>query len=201
MIKDFHLNSVDIPIEPMCFVPAVHKFKVIAKISSKDLTSTLEYVRTEVARFRSEQPKITFLDDIYIERYGDDDNFASLIGYFTALAILIACLGLLGVATHAIKLRIKEIGIRKTMGASSLQILKLITAPFINTILISTILALPIGWMLMDRWLSNYPYRVEQNWWVFGVACGLTVAIAAFTIIWQSWQASSQNPARLIRYE
>jgi putative ABC transport system permease protein len=201
VIKDFHLNSVNNPILPMAFFCAKHRFKLIVKISSNDIASTIQYVESEVEKITGKNTSVRSIDDIYENKYSDDDNFASLIGSFTALAILIACLGLLGVATHAIKLRIKEIGIRKTMGATSLQILKLITAPFLNTILISTILALPIGWILMDRWLSNYPYRVEQNLWVFGVACGLTVTIAAFTIIWQSWQASSQNPARLIRYE
>ena len=110
-------------------------------------------------------------------------------------------MGLLGVATHAIKLRIKEIGIRKIMGASPFQILSLLMGSFVKIVILSAVLAVPIAWSIMDGWLDNYAYRTDQNWWVFIIGCGLTVFIAMGTIIWQSWRASSVNPARLIRYE
>ncbi len=110
-------------------------------------------------------------------------------------------MGLLGVSSHAIKIRIKEIGIRKTLGASVFQILTLLTGPFVKTLLLSALLAVPIAWIAMDHWLANYPYRTDLNGWIFLFAFGLTVIIAMSTIIWQSWRASNQNPARLIRYE
>ncbi|MFY0651881.1 MAG: ABC transporter permease [Cyclobacteriaceae bacterium] len=201
VVKDFHLNSINNPIEPMFFWYGQYGFNMIADISPVDMPSTLRFVEEEVEKIVGKRPNIEFLDNFYDENYADDDNFATLIGCFTTLAILVACMGLLGVATHAIKIRIKEVGIRKIMGASSIQILNILTLPFIKTILVSAALAIPIGWVAMQSWLDNYPYRTDLPWWVFGVAITLTVAVAAFTIIWQSWRASSMNPARLIRYE
>ncbi|MFY0653995.1 MAG: ABC transporter permease [Cyclobacteriaceae bacterium] len=201
VIKDFHLNSVNHPIAPMVLIPARSKYQFIAKLSSNDVASTIEFVRTTCNRITGRTPRITFLDDKYQRQYIGEENFASLIGYFTILTILIACLGLLGIATQAIKLRIKEIGIRKVMGASSIQVLKLLTTPFIKIVAISAVLSVPVGFLAIQAWLDNYPYRTDLPWWVFGVAITLTVAVAAFTIIWQSWRASSMNPARLIRYE
>ncbi|MFY0654896.1 MAG: ABC transporter permease [Cyclobacteriaceae bacterium] len=201
VVKDFHLNSVNTPIHPTMLLFNDRLFSMVAKISSNDIAYTIGHVEAEVEKITGWKADVKVIGDLYTQHYSDDDNFASLIGYFTGLAILIACLGLLGVATHAIKLRIKEIGVRKIVGASSLQILNLLTLPFIKTILISALLAIPVGWIAMQSWLDNYPYRTDLPWWVFAVACGLTVAVAAFTIIWQSWRASSVNPARLIRYE
>ncbi|MFY0653992.1 MAG: ABC transporter permease [Cyclobacteriaceae bacterium] len=201
VIKDFHLNSTNHPILPMGFFWSTFGFKLLIKISSDDIASTVEFVEREVQKMDDSKWNVELLDNVYEEQYAEDDDFASLIGSFTSLAILIACLGLLGVATHAIKLRTKEIGVRKIVGASSLEVLRLLAQPFLKNIALSSILAVPIAWVLMDKWLSNYPYRINQDWWVFAVACGLTVFVAAFTIIWQSWRASSVNPARLIRYE
>ncbi|MFY0653952.1 MAG: ABC transporter permease [Cyclobacteriaceae bacterium] len=200
VVKDFHINSVNNPIEPMFFNKGRYGAAIV-KISSHNISSTIEFIETEVEKITGKKINVEILDQLYERQYNEENNFATLIGLFTTLAILIACLGLLGVATHAIKLRIKEIGIRKTMGASTLQILNLITLPFVKVIILSSVLAIPIAWIAMQSWLDNYPYRTDLPWWVFAVACGLTVAVAAFTIIWQSWRASSMNPARLIRYE
>ncbi|MFY0653388.1 MAG: ABC transporter permease [Cyclobacteriaceae bacterium] len=200
VLKDFHINSVNHRIEPMCFIKANVR-SAIVKINADNIPATIQFIETEVEKITGEKRAVSFIDQMYQNQYSEDNNFASLIGYLTAMAILIACLGLLGVATHAIKLRIKEIGIRKTMGASTLQILNLITLPFVKVIILSSVLAIPIAWVAMQGWLDNYPYRTDLPWWVFTVACGLTVFVAGFTVIWQSWRASSMNPARLIRYE
>ncbi|MFY0654895.1 MAG: ABC transporter permease [Cyclobacteriaceae bacterium] len=202
VVKDFHLNSLDNPIIPMYFSWfAGRNDQIVAKISSVDMASTLQFIESEVEKITSTMPHISFLDDEFNRQYQSDDNFAELIGYFAALAILIACMGLLGIATHAIKLRIKEVGIRKIMGASALQILGILMGSFLVNVVISAIIAIPIGWLIMDHWLTNYAYHIDLNWWIFALACGLTVFIATATIIWQSWRASSVNPARLIRYE
>ena len=202
VIKDFHLNSLDNPILPMYFSWFTSRNnQIVANISSVDMASTIEFIESEVEKITSTKPHVSFLDDEFDKQYQSDDNFAELVGYFAALAILIACMGLLGIATHAIKVRIKEVGIRKIMGASALQILFILMGSFLINVVISAVLAVPIGWLIMDRWLENYAYHINMSWWIFAVACGLTVFIAMGTIIWQSWQASSQNPARLIRYE
>ena len=202
VIKDFHLNSLDNPILPMYFSWFTGRNnQMVAKISAVNMASTIQFIESEVEKITDTKPHISFLDDEFDKQYQSDDNFAELIGYFATLAILIACMGLLGIATHAIKLRIKEVGIRKIMGASSLQILSVLMGSFLINVIISAVLAVPIGWVIMDRWLDNYAYHIDLSWWIFAAACGLTLFIAMSTIIWQSWRASSVNPARLIRYE
>lgn len=201
VIKDYHINSVDHPIEPLAYIYNNRRYNFIAKISPHDINNTIQFIKTETEKKSGKQTKVEFLDDIYQGQYQEEDNFAQLTGYLTGLAIVIACMGLLGIASHAIKLRTKEIGIRKTMGASSFQILNLISSPFIKSIIISTLIAIPVGAFAMESWLSNYPYRIELSWWVFVIASALTLIISLFTIIWNSWRASSMNPARLIRYE
>jgi putative ABC transport system permease protein len=201
VVKDFHVNSLNNPIKPMFYMWSARSYQMIVKMSSVDMTETLGFIESEVENITKTKVDIQFLDNVFDRQYKEDDNFSKLIGYFTALAILIACMGLLGMAMHTIKLRIKEIGIRKIVGASSFQILRLLMGSFVKIVVVSTILAIPIAWMAMEGWLGNYPYRIDQHWTVFAIACGLTIFIAMSTIIWQSWQASSQNPARLIRYE
>lgn len=201
VIKDFHLNSLQHRITPQIFIKSINHNIMIVKIKSADMGTTLDFVHEEASKLKGSKVNATFIDQMIVRSYRQDENFAKLIGYFTLVAILIACMGLLGVSSHAIKLRIKEIGIRKTMGASSMQILNILAFPFIKTILISAIVAVPISWVAMQAWLENYPYRISIAWWVLGLACGLTLLITFSTIIWQSWRASSVNPARLIRYE
>ncbi|MFY0654901.1 MAG: FtsX-like permease family protein [Cyclobacteriaceae bacterium] len=201
IIKDFHLNSLDHPILPMHFVNVNYGNKMVVNITSSNMASTIEYIRTEVEKKSAQPANIKFIDQEFDRQYQREENFAELVSYFATLAILIAAMGLLGIATHTIKLRIKEVGIRKIMGASIFQILSLLMGSFVKIVILSSLLAVPIAWFAMQKWLDNYPYRTDLPWWVFAVACGLTVFVASFTIIWQSWRASSVNPARLIRYE
>ncbi|WP_223551340.1 ABC transporter permease [Aestuariivivens sp. NBU2969] len=201
VLKDFHLNALSQPILPMVYTSTQQRYFMIADISSVNMPSTVQFVKTEVENLTKSPPDIEFLDEVYNKQYREDENFASLIGYFTILAILIACMGLFGVATHTIKLRLKEIGIRKTLGASSWVILKLITIYFLKILLFSIFIAIPIVWFAMHEWLNNYAYRIELTIWVLVLGCTLTIAIALLTIIWKSWQASNINPVKLIKYE
>ncbi|MFY0624918.1 MAG: ABC transporter permease [Reichenbachiella sp.] len=202
VFKDFHLNSLTSPIPPV-FVLWVSPWskKMTVHISQHDQDQTLQFIAEQVQSRQEYQVTLRFLKDAFEAQYGNDENFTTIIGYITLLAIIIAGMGLLGVSAHSIKIRIKEIGIRKTMGASTIQVLILLVRGFVGVIIIATIIAAPIAWEIMDQWLQDYPYRIDQNIWVFAFAGGITILIAFMTVFWNSWRASSMNPARLIRYE
>lgn len=202
VVEDFHLHGLEREIKPTAFSLANGAgHSMVVQISNHNMRETINFIRNEINTTYNKNINIKFLDDEFDKQYQDDDHFAEIFGYLTILAILIASIGLLGVATHAIKLRIKEIGIRKTMGASSFQILNLLLGGFLKIMFFSSLLAVPIAWVAMNGWLENYAYRIDLSWWMFAAAIGLTISIALSTILWQSWQASNQNPSRLIRYE
>ena len=201
VVADYRLNAMHSEIAPMYFWWGDNADQMLIKISQFDIPSTLRFIESEVEKVTSMKPDIQFVDETIEEQYGDVENFAELIGYLTTLIIIIGSVGLLGTFLQSIKIRIKEIGIRKVLGASLSQIVKLLANPIFKAIIIASFIAIPIGTIVMNNWLANYPYRIVLDWTIFAVAIGSTLLIAGLTIGWQCWQASKQNPARLIRYE
>ena len=142
-----------------------------------------------------------FLDDFYNKQYDADQRFSGLFLASSILAIIIACLGLLGLSAYSISRRTKEVGIRKTNGARILQVLILLNKDFLKWVGISFVIAVPVAWFIMNKWLENYAYRVELNWWIFAIAGIIALVIALITVSWQSWRAASRNPVEALRYE
>ena len=125
----------------------------------------------------------------------------TLAGLFAALTIFISCLGLYGLATYMAENRVKEIGGRKVLGASVTGITALLSKDFIRLVIISFVIAAPISWWAMHKWLEDYTYRVPIQWWVFGISCLLTVFIALLTVSYQAIRAATANPVRSLRTE
>jgi len=142
-----------------------------------------------------------FLDDFYNEQYRADQRFSGLFLASSILAIIIACLGLSGLSAYAIIRRTKEVGIRKTNGATILQVLILLNKDFVKWVGIAFVIAVPVGWFIMNRWLENYAYRIELSWWIFAIAGIIAITIALITVSWQSWRAAARNPIEALRYE
>ncbi len=142
-----------------------------------------------------------FLDDFYDEQYRADQRFSGLFLASSILAIIIACLGLSGLSAYAITRRTKEIGIRKTNGARILQVMILLNIDFVKWVAIAFVIAVPIAWFSMHKWLENYAYRIDINWWIFALAGAIAIAIALITVSWQSWRAATRNPVEALRYE
>ncbi|UJH91007.1 hypothetical protein LZ575_20405 [Antarcticibacterium sp. 1MA-6-2] len=142
-----------------------------------------------------------FLDDTFQAQYTTEQHLLKLSGYFAYMAILISCLGLLGLATFNAEMRKKEIGIRKVLGSSSLGILKLLNADFIKLVGLSLVLAIPIAWFVMQRWLSQFAYRIDISWWIFAVAGVTAILIALFTVSFQAIKAAIANPVKSLRTE
>jgi putative ABC transport system permease protein len=119
----------------------------------------------------------------------------------TVLTILISCLGLFGLSAFVNEQKVKEVGIRKTLGASVLNILIMLTKDFSRWVLLANIIAWPIAWYIMNTWMQNFVNRVDINWWVFALAGTLTLLIALFTVSWQAIRAATANPIEALRYE
>jgi putative ABC transport system permease protein len=124
-----------------------------------------------------------------------------IFGYFSLLAILISCLGLIGLSSFMAERRTKEIGIRKISGAKSVEIFYLLSKEYIILVIISIIIACPVAWYLMNRWLQNFAYRISTSWWIFVLAGSIALLIALLTVSFQSYRAASRNPVEALRYE
>ena len=124
-----------------------------------------------------------------------------IFGCFALLAIIISCLGLIGLSLFMTERRTKEIGIRKINGAKSIEIFSLLSGEYLLWVMISIIIACPIAWFAMNKWLQNFAYRINIGWWVFALAGAIALLIALLTVSIQSYKAASKNPVEALRYE
>jgi len=142
-----------------------------------------------------------YLKDFYDDQYRADHRFSGLLLAGSLLAIIIACLGLSGLSAYAISKRTREIGIRKTNGARTGQVMVLLNKDFVKWVVIAIVIAVPVAWLIMNKWLENYAYRINLNWWIFASAGVIAVSVALITVSWQSWKAATRNPVEALRYE
>jgi putative ABC transport system permease protein len=133
--------------------------------------------------------------------YKDVERTSDIFLSFAILAIIVACLGLFGLAEFTTKERTKEIGIRKVNGAKINEILLLLNIKFIRWIVIAFIIASPVAWYAANLWLQNFAYHTSVSWWIFALTSLLTIGIAMLTVCWQSWKAATRNPVESLRYE
>ena len=125
----------------------------------------------------------------------------TIFSYLTIIALVISCLGLYGLASHFITNRTKEIGIRKVNGAKVSEVMTLLNKDFIKWVVIAFVIAAPIAWFAMNKWLENFAYKTNLSWWIFALAGMLAIGIALLTVSWQSWKAATRNPVEALRYE
>ena len=142
-----------------------------------------------------------FLDDFYNEQYQAEQRFSGLFLVSSLLAIIIACLGLSGLSIYSIARRTREIGIRKSNGAGTYQVMALLNRDFVTWVVIAFVIACPVAWFVMNKWLQNFAYKAEMNWWTFALAGVIALFIALITVSWQSWRAATTNPADTLRHE
>ena len=142
-----------------------------------------------------------FVDQEYTDKFESEQRLGNLAGVFTLLAILISCLGLFGLASFVAEQRTKEIGVRKVLGASVLNLWKMLSKDFVVLVLISAVVAIPISYHFMSRWLQDYEYRMEISWWIFGLAIAGAFLITLLTVSFQAIRAASVNPVKSLRTE
>jgi ABC-type antimicrobial peptide transport system permease subunit len=142
-----------------------------------------------------------FVDSEYGEKFASEERIGTLSGIFTALAILISCLGLFGLTSFVAEQRTKEIGVRKVLGASVFNVWNMLSKDFLKLVIISCFIALPIAYYVMNGWLLEYPYRVILKWWIFALAMAGALLVTAITVSFQAIRAARANPVKSLRTE
>ena len=204
VIRDFILESPYEPLDPMMIEGSKGWFNVL-HIKLNPAGSTERNLRIAEQIFKKYNPQYPFeykfIDREYAAKFEDTQRTATLIGLFAGLTIFISCLGLFGLAAYMAENRIKEIGIRKVLGASAVQITALLSREFLVLVLIAILIASPIAWYAMYSWLKGYPYHIAIHWWFFLLAGLLSIFIALFTVSYQAIRAAIANPAISLRSE
>ncbi|UCC40199.1 MAG: hypothetical protein JSV96_01715 [Candidatus Aminicenantes bacterium] len=203
VMKDFHFASLRHNIRPLALIlDPVRGNHFSLKIAPKNMSETLSFIENKFKEFAPNAPfSYSFIDDEIAELYMEEEKLGKLISSFSILAILIACLGLLGLASFAINKRTKEIGIRKALGASISNIITLLIREFLKLVLLANIVAWPVAYYAMNRWLQNFAYRVDVGLWLFVLSALLALIIAVLTIGYHAIKAALANPADSLRYE
>ncbi|MFQ5633234.1 MAG: FtsX-like permease family protein, partial [bacterium] len=174
VVKDFHIASLHDEIEPLVMMYWPGLFNTFSvKVRAENLRETLAYLEKSWSKFAPAFPfQYQFLDDYIAGLYQAEEQSQRIVGTFSLIAILIACLGLLGLASFTAEQRTKEIGVRKVLGASITGVISLLSKDFVKLVLLANVIAWPVAWFVMNRWLENFAYRVEIGWWVFALAGG-----------------------------
>ncbi|MFT6880874.1 MAG: putative ABC transport system permease protein, partial [Arcticibacterium sp.] len=204
VIKDFHFRDIKTAIEPLILRNGENATigQVLVKISSANITQTVKALEDLHTELNPATPfKYSFSDLEYDNLYKSETVFFKLSQYFSMMAIFISCIGLFGLVTFTANQRIKEIGIRKVLGASVSGITALLTKDFLTLVLGGIVIGSPIAYYLMKEWLANYAYGIDMPYWVFAASGVLVLGIALFTISFQSIKAALANPVKSLKSE
>jgi putative ABC transport system permease protein len=204
IMKNFHFQPVRNKIEPLALtVSDVRWFNsMIIRIESADVIKTMKEITETWNEILPQYPlEYHFVDEEYDRMYRTETRLSKIIQYFTILAIIIACLGLFGLVSFTCEVRTREIGIRKVMGARVMKIIYLLSVEFTRLVFISCLLAIPLAYFVMKRFLQDFAYHTQLNWWIFVLAGIAALVIAILTVSYQAVRTSLINPARSLRYE
>ena len=175
---------------------------ILLRISDSDIEKTIASVKTTWAEFAPDSPfDFHFLDQAVDNNYRAEKKMVALLKYFVLISILVSCLGLFGSAVYSTQSRIKEIGIRKVSGAKISEVIAMLNVNFIKWVTVAFVIATPIAFYAMHKWLENFAYKTPLSWWIFALAGLLALGIALLTVSWQSWRAATRNPVEALRYE
>ena len=207
VVKDFILTSPYEPIQPLLICGAKSSFLSfnVVQIKLNGNNPTAQNLQKAQAIFRKYNPdypfEYKFVDEAYAQKFESEQRQDTLAALFAGLTIFISCLGLFGLATYMAENRIKEIGVRKVLGASVTSIATLLSKDFVKLVVISFVIAAPVAYWAMHAWLQGYEYRVSIQWWVFMLTCCLSVGIALLTVSYQAIRAALANPVKSLRTE
>lgn len=203
VVKDFNYISLHRAVEPLTLPFEAYASRYLSvKIKGENLQKTIAEVEQTWKALAPHRPFIySFLDENFNKQYESDFRFRKIFTTFSVLAIMIACLGLLGLATYTAEQRTKEIGIRKVMGAEVGSIVRLLSIDFIKLVMIGILIATPVAWYAMNKWLEGFAYKAPIHWWIFLIAGSLAVVVALFTISFQAIKAAMMNPVESLRSE
>jgi putative ABC transport system permease protein len=203
VLKDFHYESLQQNIKPLTMRMEKWGEGIISvKLSTANLPETIKAIEKKWAEIIPNRPiEYSFIDEIFDKHYRAENKFGNLFFNFAVLAIFISCLGLLGLASYSTIQRTREIGVRKVLGASVSNIVRLLSVEFMKLVLIALIIATPIGLLGMNKWLQDFAYHIRIGWWIFAAAGLASILIAFMTISFQAIRAAVSNPVESLRSE
>lgn len=202
VVKDFNYNSLRQTVAPLALVYGNQTGKIALKINTSNLKGLISQIENKWRTMAPGQPfNYAFMDEQFNNQYRTEQRISQISVTFSILAILIACLGLFGLVTYAAEQRIKEIGIRKVLGASVPNLVGMLSKDFLKLVIISALIAFPVAWWAMHKWLQDFAYRVQIGWWIFVVAGIIALLIALLTVSFQAIKAALTNPVKNLRTE
>jgi len=203
VIEDFHFETLGQKIGALClFAPGEGFRYLFARVSPQNLDATIRFMKGIWQKFESHYPfHYQFFDDDFDNLYRSERRIGTIVRYFAVLAVFLSCLGLFGLATFMAERRTKEIGIRRVLGASFMEIVVLLSKEFAKCVLVSNLIAWPVAYFVMNKWLENFAYRMGMGVGIFLGSAGLALGIALLTVSFQSVKAAAANPADSLRYE
>jgi putative ABC transport system permease protein len=203
VVKDFHFASMRQKIEPAVFFYAPQaNSRIYVKTTGKDASKAIAAAAREWKQYNAGFPfSYAFLDETFSSMYRSEEQTGELFNVFAAVAILISCLGLFGLAAYTVQVRTREIGVRKVLGASVPSIISLLAKDFIKLVVLAIVVAVPLAWYIMHKWLQNFAYKIQIGWAIFAIAGLAAICIALFTISFQSVKSALANPVKSLRTE
>ena len=201
VVKDFNFKSLHEAISPL-LMNLQPEGGLIFKIKTTDVSGLLATMKKKWDGYKTDEPfTYSFMDDLFYKTYSSEQKTGIILNIFSILIIFVACLGLFGLVTYTAEQRTKEIGIRKVLGASVLQVTKMLSKEFIKLVLIASLVAFPVAWWVMNKWLQSFAYRIHISWWIFAVAGLVALLIALITVSFQAIKAAIANPVESLRSE
>ncbi|MBS1522815.1 MAG: ABC transporter permease [Bacteroidetes bacterium] len=202
VVKDFNFESIHNPIKPLVLFPEARGNILLLKLKGDNVQQTITFIESKWKQLVPYRPfEYHFLDEYFNMLYSSEMRLGKVLTVFASIAIALACLGLLGLSAYAAKQRVKEIGIRKVLGASVSNIAALLSVDFVKLVFVAIIISIPVAWWMMNKWLLSFAYKTEMNWWIFVFAGICAVAIALITISFQSIKSALANPVKSLRSE
>ena len=204
VVKDFNVNSLHKGIEPLALLyEPEHDFSTLSlRLTPGNVGQQMAQIRNIWKDILPDEPmEFTFYNDQFQAMYTKEEKLAKSITFFSFIAIVLTCMGILGQIFLISLNRTKEIGVRKVNGAKVAEILVLLNKDFVIWVLVAFVIASPVAWYAMHKWLENFAYKTSLSWWIFALAGLLALGIALLTVSWQSWRAATRNPVEALRYE
>jgi putative ABC transport system permease protein len=201
VVKNFNFKSLHEAVSPL-YMSLQPEGGLIFKIRTTDVAGVLSTMKKEWDSYKTGEPfTYNFMDDLFNKTYSAEQKTGNILNIFSVLIILVACLGLFGLVTYTAEQRTKEIGIRKVLGASVPQVTQMLSKEFLKLVLIASLIAFPVAWWTMNKWLQSFAYRIHISWWVFAVAGLIALLIALITVSFKAIKAAVANPVKSLRTE
>jgi len=202
IVRDFNTTSLHDELGPIALLAGDQGNYMFIAINGSNVPETMKFIEQKVKELVPDDPyEYQFLDDHIDSLYKTEAITSKIAKVLTVLAIIISCLGLFGLALSTLEQRTKEIGIRKVNGARISEVLIMLNRDFVRWVTIAFVIATPIAYYAMHKWLENFAYKTELSWWIFALSGVLALGIALLTVSWQSWRAATRNPVEALRYE